>query len=328
MARQEQAPFRRRAPRRHSGFRAAWRRGHAPFRAGGPLAPGQPDTAAPALASRPPLRAPARCPGPPGLLDRGRPCRPASTCTPSAARRTGWTARSCSGPSPQAGLPARPGAGAGRGHRREHLRLHREREGGVGRRHPRARRAQARGPLPEARRDRLPRAALPRGARPRAARGRPLPRHRRLPGRRVDRLRRAGEAARRPRPGLRPLRRDAAGELARRRTPPTSRSPRAATTPAPSASSRSCAGRSARARSRTSSPRRRRSPAQGTIELYLVAQDLTAYGHDLPGRPTLHDLLRALAQVDGIRWMRLPLRLPARLPRRARRGHRATSRRS
>src|SRR5512133_1825307 len=42
--------------------------------------------------------------------------------------------------------------------------------------------------------------------------------------------------------------------------------------------------------------------AQGTIELSLVAQDLTAYGQDLPGRPKLHDLRRELVKVDGVRW--------------------------
>src|SRR5437868_14724162 len=30
--------------------------------------------------------------------------------------------------------------------------------------------------------------------------------------------------------------------------------------------------------------------AEGAVELNLVAQDLTAYGHDLPGKPKLHDL--------------------------------------
>ena len=53
---------------------------------------------------------------------------------------------------------------------------------------------------------------------------------------------------------------------------------------------------------------------QGTIELSLVAQDLTAYGTDLPGRPRLHALLRALAKVDGIRWMRLHYAYPRDVP--------------
>ncbi len=54
--------------------------------------------------------------------------------------------------------------------------------------------------------------------------------------------------------------------------------------------------------------------AQGTIELSLVAQDLTAYGTDLPGRPRLHALLRALARVDGIRWIRCHYAYPRDVP--------------
>jgi ribosomal protein S12 methylthiotransferase len=54
--------------------------------------------------------------------------------------------------------------------------------------------------------------------------------------------------------------------------------------------------------------------AQGTIELSLVAQDLTAYGNDLPGRPRLHALLRALARVDGIRWIRCHYAYPRDVP--------------
>lgn len=48
----------------------------------------------------------------------------------------------------------------------------------------------------------------------------------------------------------------------------------------------------------------RRLAGDGVVELNLIAQDLTAYGHDLPGRPGLADLLNALADVDGIRWVR------------------------
>lgn len=43
---------------------------------------------------------------------------------------------------------------------------------------------------------------------------------------------------------------------------------------------------------------------RGVVEINLIAQDLTAYGHDIPGRPTLADLLSALNDVDGIRWVR------------------------
>jgi ribosomal protein S12 methylthiotransferase len=47
----------------------------------------------------------------------------------------------------------------------------------------------------------------------------------------------------------------------------------------------------------------------GVQELNLVAQDLTAYGHDLPGKPKLHDLLRELVKVD-VRWIRLHYAYP------------------
>jgi ribosomal protein S12 methylthiotransferase len=45
--------------------------------------------------------------------------------------------------------------------------------------------------------------------------------------------------------------------------------------------------------------------ASGARELNLVAQDSTAWGWDLPGRPTLGSLLRALDEVEGLDWIRL-----------------------
>jgi ribosomal protein S12 methylthiotransferase len=54
--------------------------------------------------------------------------------------------------------------------------------------------------------------------------------------------------------------------------------------------------------------------ARGTVELSLVAQDLTAYGQDLPGRVRLHHLLPELAKVDGIRWIRLHYAYPRDVP--------------
>src|SRR4051812_40604207 len=56
--------------------------------------------------------------------------------------------------------------------------------------------------------------------------------------------------------------------------------------------------------------------AAGTKEICLVAQDLTTYGRDLPdGRasdgPTLERLLAALAEVDGLRWIRLHYAYPS-----------------
>ena len=52
---------------------------------------------------------------------------------------------------------------------------------------------------------------------------------------------------------------------------------------------------------------------QGALELNLVAQDLTAYGYDLPGRPRLHDLLQALREVSA-RWIRLHYAYPRDFP--------------
>ena len=45
--------------------------------------------------------------------------------------------------------------------------------------------------------------------------------------------------------------------------------------------------------------------ATGARELNLVAQDSTAWGWDLPGRPSLAELLRALDRVEGVDWIRL-----------------------
>jgi ribosomal protein S12 methylthiotransferase len=53
---------------------------------------------------------------------------------------------------------------------------------------------------------------------------------------------------------------------------------------------------------------------QGTIEVSLVAQDLTAYGTDLAERPRLHQLLRELARVEGLRWIRLHYAYPRDVP--------------
>jgi ribosomal protein S12 methylthiotransferase len=52
---------------------------------------------------------------------------------------------------------------------------------------------------------------------------------------------------------------------------------------------------------------------QGVQELNLVAQDLTAYGHDLPGKPKLHELLKELVKVD-VRWIRLHYAYPRIFP--------------
>jgi len=44
--------------------------------------------------------------------------------------------------------------------------------------------------------------------------------------------------------------------------------------------------------------------AAGVREINLVAQDATAFGKDLPGRPSLADLLRALDEIEGLDWVR------------------------
>jgi len=54
--------------------------------------------------------------------------------------------------------------------------------------------------------------------------------------------------------------------------------------------------------------------AQGVVELSLVAQDLTAYGQDLPGKVRLHHLLPELCKVEGVRWIRLHYAYPRDFP--------------
>lgn len=51
--------------------------------------------------------------------------------------------------------------------------------------------------------------------------------------------------------------------------------------------------------------------ARGVKELIITAQDTTAYGRDLKGRPKLGDLLERLAPIKGIRWIRLLYAHPA-----------------
>jgi ribosomal protein S12 methylthiotransferase len=45
--------------------------------------------------------------------------------------------------------------------------------------------------------------------------------------------------------------------------------------------------------------------AQGVRELILVAQETTVYGTDLYGKKMLPELLDRLAEIEGIRWIRL-----------------------
>ncbi len=48
----------------------------------------------------------------------------------------------------------------------------------------------------------------------------------------------------------------------------------------------------------------KRLAANGAKELNLIAQDTTAYGRDLYGKAELPRLLRALAKIDGVQWIR------------------------
>jgi ribosomal protein S12 methylthiotransferase len=50
---------------------------------------------------------------------------------------------------------------------------------------------------------------------------------------------------------------------------------------------------------------------EGVREAVLIAQDTTAYGRDLPGRPTLAALLERLVSCDGPEWLRLMYTHPA-----------------
>ena len=44
---------------------------------------------------------------------------------------------------------------------------------------------------------------------------------------------------------------------------------------------------------------------QGVRELIVIAQDISAYGVDLYGKPRLSELLHQLARIDGFTWIRL-----------------------
>jgi ribosomal protein S12 methylthiotransferase len=50
---------------------------------------------------------------------------------------------------------------------------------------------------------------------------------------------------------------------------------------------------------------------RGVKELILISQNTTAYGRDLYGKPCLPSLLQALAEVDGIAWIRFLYAYPA-----------------
>ena len=53
--------------------------------------------------------------------------------------------------------------------------------------------------------------------------------------------------------------------------------------------------------------------ANGKKELVLVSQEATLWGYDLPGRPSLIDLLRGLNKIEGVAWIRPMYLYPAKL---------------
>ena len=53
---------------------------------------------------------------------------------------------------------------------------------------------------------------------------------------------------------------------------------------------------------------------KGVKELIIIGQDTTDYGKDIYGRRNLHELLRALSEIDGIKWIRLLYAYPSHFP--------------
>ena len=51
--------------------------------------------------------------------------------------------------------------------------------------------------------------------------------------------------------------------------------------------------------------------AKGVKELVLIAQDTTLYGQDLPSKPTLIELLKALQEIPALHWIRVLYMYPA-----------------
>lgn len=52
---------------------------------------------------------------------------------------------------------------------------------------------------------------------------------------------------------------------------------------------------------------------QGVTELIVVAQDTTAYGTDIYGKPMLCELLKELCKIEGLRWIRTLYTYPERI---------------
>ncbi len=103
------------------------------------------------------------------------------------------------------------------------------------------------------------------------------------------------------------------GSSPRRSPRPISKSPKAATIPAPSASFPTCAASSARAASSRSWPKPSSWSPAACSEITLIGQDTTCYGEDLGLKDGLATLLDALARIEGLRWLRFLYAYPNRI---------------
>lgn len=54
--------------------------------------------------------------------------------------------------------------------------------------------------------------------------------------------------------------------------------------------------------------------AKGVTELNVIAQDLSSYGLDIYGKKSLADLVTAISEVEGVKWIRLHYAYPADFP--------------
>ncbi len=57
----------------------------------------------------------------------------------------------------------------------------------------------------------------------------------------------------------------------------------------------------------------RRLVGEGVVEANLVSQDTVSFGRDLEGKPSLTQLVREVADVEGLRWLRLHYLYPEKL---------------
>jgi ribosomal protein S12 methylthiotransferase len=54
--------------------------------------------------------------------------------------------------------------------------------------------------------------------------------------------------------------------------------------------------------------------ARGVKEFNIIAQDLSSYGLDIYGKASLAELIDKMAQIDGVKWIRLHYAYPAQFP--------------